>query len=723
MDDFSKDERFAHIPKDPKFRRIPKSERKVKIDKRFRPMLYDQKFVTTTSIDKRGRPLHQSSTENLKKFYHLSSDEEFSGQEDTATTAVAETKKLVKKQKKADKTKQKNKKLATVNDDERFNVSNLSSDKSGHKSKESETESSAESDNESDENKEELQKNEKQLFTKKKDDKKLDAQTKKKLRDLTIDYARGEGVLMSSSSSDDESDEEDNISSDDGIEHAWGELDKDAETTEESTARLAACNLDWDRIRASDLMVLFNSFLPTGAFIHSVTIYPSEFGLKRMQEEEVKGPIELVESNHDKDNGVNNENEEGSHYHMEKLRQYQLNRLKYYYAVIVFDSVETASKVYSECDGIEYESSATKLDLRFIPNDMTFDQEPKEVCTVLPDLTQYKPRLFTNTALQQVKVDCTWDETNPERKEISAKLNSGKVDDIDRNDIKAYLASGTSDDESEDEVQKQLKKVDADQENKNTIEKYKSLLQSIEEAQEEKKKKDVQLEFTWGVGTKEKAEKLVEKKMKEKVELTPFEKYLEKRREKRKAKRNKKNSNNEDNDLSDSDSDDSIPSDIDMNDPYFAEEFKNRKPPTKKKKLSKDQDIDSAEEEEKKKQQAELELIMMDDETDDKHHFNMKRIEEAEAASKSKKKRLSKKKKDLQAEAVQDSFTVDVHDPRFADVYSSHMYNIDPTDPHYRKTKGTEAIIQEKLKKKAYQSTNYVSTFISYFHIKIIDFL
>lgn len=126
-----------------------------------------------------------------------------------------------------------------------------------------------------------------------------------------------------------------------------------------------------------------------------------------MAEEEVRGPQELTakqkaNAKHDSedesdeiDSDVDSDKEEGDDYHMEKLRQYQLNRLKYYYAVIECDSVRTADKLYQECDGLEYESTATKMDLRFIPDEMTFDDEPKDVCAETPDMNKYQPRLFT----------------------------------------------------------------------------------------------------------------------------------------------------------------------------------------------------------------------------------------------------------------------------------------------------------------------------------------
>ena len=42
---------------------------------------------------------------------------------------------------------------------------------------------------------------------------------------------------------------------------------------------------------------------------------------------------------------------------------------------------------------------------------------------------------------------------------------------------------------------------------------------------------------------------------------------------------------------------------------------------------------------------------------------------------------------------------MNVADPRFSAMYDSHYFNIDPSAPEYRKTKGTEALISEKIKR------------------------
>ncbi|CAH0585821.1 unnamed protein product [Chrysodeixis includens] len=460
MGDILKDSRFTKYLNDPKYRQIPKHERKVKIDKRFQSMFNDEKFKVKYTVDKRGRPVNETSTENLRKYYEVDDSDESSS--DEAEEDVQDD-------------KDESQDRSTTG---RFVLRPPSDD---------------------DDEKETKSVNDKLIRGK------LDKKVKSRLLDLDVDYARGEGVLQTDSSSEEESSD---AEEDSELEHEWGELDADAGTTEDSTNRIAICNMDWDNIKASDLMVLLNSFLPPGGVIKKITIYPSEYGLKRMKEEEVRGPIELTEDKHE-ELSENEDNEEGSAYHMEKLRRYQLNRLKYYYAVVECDSVASADKLYSECDGMEYESSATRLDMRFIPDDVTFDQEPREECTKLPDMTKYKPRLFTTTALQQAKVELTWDATNPNRTETIKSALDGKIDDLDLKDYLASSSESDGDGEASDDDAK------SDNEDEDPIQRYKKLLEDIEKKDEKKSNKDMEMEISWGIGIKDKAEELVKKKQSE----------------------------------------------------------------------------------------------------------------------------------------------------------------------------------------------------------------
>lgn len=182
--------------------------------------------------------------------------------------------------------------------------------------------------------------------------------------------------------------------------------------------------------------------------------------------------------------------------------------------------------------------------------------------------------------------------------------------------------------------------------------------------------------------------------------LTPFEKIIEKKKEKKKQKKleRKQKQSAEPTGTADEDSSDEVPSDVDLNDPYFAEELNKPEFKKPKEKSKKKQAQESEVDEEEEKRRAELELLL--DEDDGKAHFSLKKIQKSEETTKkSKRKRKLKEQMKEKTHAVPD-FEINLNDERFSAVFNSHLYNIDPSDPNFKKTKNMERLIQEKLKRR-----------------------
>uniref|UniRef100_A0A6G1SME3 Pre-rRNA-processing protein esf1 n=1 Tax=Aceria tosichella TaxID=561515 RepID=A0A6G1SME3_9ACAR len=293
------------------------------------------------------------------------------------------------------------------------------------------------------------------------------------------DEEQDEDEVVSSSSDEAESDEETVNEVD------WQPLDHDAERAEIQTKRLAILNLDWNNLNIEDIYVLLGSIRPP----LSVKIYISEFGKERLAKEAEDGP-DLPEIDEDEEELEKLEDQmqamrkKANHYedadevpksNNEAVRRYQLSQLKYYYAIAEFDSPESAQAVYKELDGIEYEGSSLELDLRFVPDDVEFDEaDVKAACDKAPDLATYKAPQFIASALQQTTVKCTWDETDIKRQQKLRKAYT--KEELEKDDLEAYLASDTESDEER-------------------ADKYKELLMELNESDEKKKKLDVDVQW------------------------------------------------------------------------------------------------------------------------------------------------------------------------------------------------------------------------------------
>lgn len=478
-----------------------------------------------------------------------------------------------------------------------------------------------------------------------------------------LDRSRGEGLNLGSSSEYSDSD------SDSAIESEEMELEEERPEEGEPSSKLAVVNLDWENVRAVDLMSTFASFVPKGGNIKSVTIYPSEYGKEQMLKEDTEGPPKELfrskkkndvdlDSDHDIDLDFNNkedleraarmlyEEDNGEEdYNSKALRRYQLQRLRYYYAIVRCDLIATAKDIYDNCDGSEYESTANIFDLRYVPEGMEFDEdESKEVCTKIP--SSYRPdSTFVTDALQHSKVKLTWDQTPKERLTLSTRLFSQK--EVDDMDFKAYLASDSEESEAESSLMK---------------DKYKNLLGDkipFDKGKANDDEDDVDMEIIFNPALDE--NKVEKPEQKEETTIESYKRKAKERKEKRIEKYRAKN-----------------------DDEQSAEREKPKK--GKKGKNKNDRDPNS---------QAELELLLMDEAgAESQDHFNMRDVVKAE-----KKKGKKKGKKNYEGELIQNDFKPDVNDERFKEAFESHEFAIDPTSSEFKKTNVMKEILKERSKR------------------------
>lgn len=544
----------------------------------------------------------------------------------------------------------------------------------------------------------------------------------------------------------------------------------------EVSSRLAVVNLDWDNIRAADLMAVFSSFVPSSDRILNVAIYPSEFGRERMDREEMEGPPKEIfgqnesrgpgdgllssseegdQEEEDERDGAEDERikksivkeDQGLEFNSAKLRRYQLERLRYYYAVLTCSSISAAEMIYNAVDGTEYLTTANFFDLRYIPDETDFsDDKPRDECARIPD--GYRPNEFVTDALQHSKVRLTWDADDRTRKEAQKRAFAGSRADIDENDLKAYLGSDSSEDEASGALvvdatsatsvvngndmdskapnTPKLSKKDAERQKMRALLGLQSEPVSSKKPRAEQNAPVGDMQVTFSSGLSEPNKGSVFENEPERDETT-VEKYVRKEKE-RKARRKEKSKRK--NDVDDAtvgatadqaevtqassdepDPGDSATQDLGFQDPFFTAPSTDKVTTTAQRKAEKRQKRDqrAADEAASRAKRAELELLMIDDKTraQEMNHFDINEIARAEKAAKkqqkkkkSSKKRLSEREKEALAMKERDAFEMNVGDERFTDVFRRSDFAIDPSHPRFKGTDGMKQLLEEGRRKR-----------------------
>ena len=530
----------------------------------------------------------------------------------------------------------------------------------------------------------------------------------------------------------------------------------------EVSSRIAVVNLDWDNIRAADLMAVFSSFVPSSGRIHKISIYPSEFGKERMEREEMEGPPkeifgqnngggpseqDISKSSEEDDEEYDVDEEEkikktmlkqdlGQEFNSAKLRRYQLERLRYYYAVLECSSIATAQAIYDAVDGTEYLTTANCFDLRYITDDVDFSGDrARDDCERIPD--GYRPNEFVTDALQHSKVRLTWDADDGSRKEAQKRAFSGSRTDIDENDLKAYLGSDSSDDEQEPEPEvvdatidnrdrtsepQNINEEPAPKLSKKEVERQRmrALLGLKEEPVKSKKPKenapvgDMQITFSSGLSSGPNKGSVFENEPER--EETTVEKYVRKEKE-RKARRKEKmkgsrnpgesTEDTENNKVVTEEGEAAEDQDLGFSDPFFTAPTHEKATSTAQRKAEKKlkREQRAADEAAAAAKRAELELLMVDDKDGSKkmQHFDIDEIAKAEKALSRKKKskrKLTEREKEALAAKERDQFKIDVEDERFREIFERPEFAIDPSHPKYKGTEGMKELLEEGRRKR-----------------------
>jgi len=140
-------------------------------------------------------------------------------------------------------------------------------------------------------------------------------------------------------------------------------------------------------LTAVDLLSLFTSLCKGDMFIEKVEIYPSLFGLEQMKKDSLYGPPKDImdeapvkkpkrknDVEEDPDEFMSDEEKEKLGFNSAQMRKYEMQKMKYFYAVIHCNNKKTANKLYEEYNGFEFEMSNIRLNMSYIADDLSFPQ-------------------------------------------------------------------------------------------------------------------------------------------------------------------------------------------------------------------------------------------------------------------------------------------------------------------------------------------------------------